>query len=186
MPALQHKDKFSLDWVIFIGRFQPLHNGHLHVIQRALALSKNLLIMCGSVNLEKSEKNPWDFQERKEMIEDCLTASELERTKIVPLIDLKNDDLWVQEVVKLFQDNVPSDTNEKLRIGLIGHSKDQSSLYLKLFPFWDFIEVENYHNISATDIRNSLKNKGLDKIKNLVPIAIFQKLNIRLINELPS
>ncbi|MBP9647247.1 MAG: bifunctional nicotinamide-nucleotide adenylyltransferase/Nudix hydroxylase, partial [Psychrobacter sp.] len=40
-------------------------------------------------------------------------------------------------------------------IGLIGHSKDSSSYYLSLFPNWASVSVPNYHNLSATPIRDS-------------------------------
>jgi len=41
----------------------------------------------------------------------------------------------------------------KAKIGLIGHQKDSSSEYLNSFPQWEREEVENYKNISSTDIR---------------------------------
>jgi bifunctional NMN adenylyltransferase/nudix hydrolase len=41
------------------------------------------------------------------------------------------------------------------KIGLIGHTKDRTSYYLKLFPQWSSIGVENYQNISSTPIRQA-------------------------------
>lgn len=39
-------------------------------------------------------------------------------------------------------------------VALIGHEKDSSSYYLKVFPQWDLIETGNYKGINATDFRN--------------------------------
>lgn len=41
-------------------------------------------------------------------------------------------------------------------IGLIGHSKDHSSYYLKLFPQWGSLGVENVGGLSSTPLREAL------------------------------
>jgi bifunctional NMN adenylyltransferase/nudix hydrolase len=42
-----------------------------------------------------------------------------------------------------------------VKIGLIGHAKDNSSFYLKSFPTWGSVEVPSLEGINATEIRNS-------------------------------
>jgi adenylylsulfate kinase len=54
-------------YAMFIGRWQPLHDGHKAMFQQALDQGKNLLICIreGEVN----EKNPFTVEQVKEMIE---------------------------------------------------------------------------------------------------------------------
>ncbi|MCG8482154.1 MAG: adenylyltransferase/cytidyltransferase family protein, partial [Clostridia bacterium] len=40
----------KFDFLVFIGRFQPFHLGHLAVIERALALSDQVIVLCGSAH----------------------------------------------------------------------------------------------------------------------------------------
>lgn len=51
---------------LFIGRFQPLHKGHIYIIQKALDEGKNVLIALRRT--EKSETNPYNVKQRKSMI----------------------------------------------------------------------------------------------------------------------
>src|SRR5690606_4413431 len=41
-------------------------------------------------------------------------------------------------------------------VGLIGHDKDETSFYLRLFPQWERVEVPNVSNLSASQIRGYL------------------------------
>jgi adenylylsulfate kinase len=54
-------------YVMFVGRWQPLHLGHKHLFQQALDEGKNLLICIreGEIN----EKNPFTSEQVKETIE---------------------------------------------------------------------------------------------------------------------
>ena len=56
---------------IIIGRFQPLHRGHIALIEWAYEQkeSDSLRIVIGSSNRLHSPENPWSWEERKEMIE---------------------------------------------------------------------------------------------------------------------
>jgi bifunctional NMN adenylyltransferase/nudix hydrolase len=42
------------------------------------------------------------------------------------------------------------------RIGLIGHSKDQSSYYLRLFPQWGSVDVANTGSMSGSELREAI------------------------------
>ena len=58
----------KLDTIVFIGRFQPFHNGHLEVIRTALSKAKKVLVLVGSSNQPRTPKNPFTFEERRNMI----------------------------------------------------------------------------------------------------------------------
>ena len=62
------------DYLIYIGRFQPLHQGHLRTIGQALELAAKLIIIVGSARQSRSYENPWSFAEREQLIRACLPA----------------------------------------------------------------------------------------------------------------
>lgn len=157
----QHSDKQNPDqknskhyrYLVFIGRFQPFHCGHKAVIDEALKRSDEVIMLIGSANLPRSLRNPFSVAERAAMIKGAYSAEEAARIHCVGLDDaLYNDTRWLQYV----QAGVKSITGDlQTDIGLIGHSKDSSSYYLSLFPNWASVSVPNYHNLSATPIRDS-------------------------------
>lgn len=150
--------KQNYDYIIYIGRFQPFHKGHEYTVKKALSMADKVIILCGSANSEKSLKNPWNCAEREQMIRDSFSKDDNLRIIIKPLNDYPNqDDLWIKNVNSTIN-NVVKD--QKSKIGLIGYFKDSSSYYLNLFPDWNLIHMENYHNISATPIREALFLKG--------------------------
>ena len=53
-------------YALFIGRWQPFHNGHKYIIDTALKNRKNVCI--GIRDTEISEHNPFTIEQRREMI----------------------------------------------------------------------------------------------------------------------
>jgi len=66
MDGNTRKSKF--DYLIYIGRFQPFHNGHKKVVETGCAISDKVIILCGSCNVPRTIKNPFTFEERKDSI----------------------------------------------------------------------------------------------------------------------
>ena len=148
---------------VFIGRFHPFHVGHEHVVRRALEVCDNLMIVVGSANMPRGLSNMFTEDERKEMIEACLSDSERSRVHIVSLEDsINGNSEWVSNVEAFASSMVSRLYSDKsdVKVSLIGHEKDASSYYLKLFPRWERIEVEAFDMegcvLSATQIREKL------------------------------
>ena len=182
-------DPFTYDFLIFIGRFQPFHNGHLAVIQAALAQSKHVIILCGSAYQPRSLRNPWSVEEREAMVRSSLSPAANQRIYIAPLMDnTYNDQAWVDAVQATVKGGVNSYYEHAQRpqqapkIGLIGHSKDQSSYYLTLFPQWAAVDVSNYEGISATPIRQEILAAASDRqalasndgLKAALPLPVYE------------
>jgi len=149
------------DYLIFIGRFQPFHTGHESVVRQALQLSDKVIIMVGSAYQPRTVRNPWDFNEREALIRLAFSTQENRKILIFPLLDYTyNDALWIKSVQQIVGGVVHSKIASKPIIGLIGHQKDGSSEYLTQFPQWERVEVENYNNISSTDIREAYFSIG--------------------------
>ena len=162
--ALRNSQK--RDALVFIGRFQPFHNGHKAVIEAALEQAKEVVVVVGSSFAARNIRNPFTFEERKAMIEATFPDETMEmystfgalqqgpRLHIVPVSDYPYDDnKWVNAIQKIVDETVPHAQD----VGLIGHSKDSTSYYLNIFPRWkNHVEVEDVGGINATDIRNCL------------------------------
>lgn len=144
------------DFLVFIGRFQPFHIAHLRVIEQALARGREVIVLIGSSRQPRNLRNPFTIEERMAMIRASLPPGAQARVHLQPLEDcLYNDDVWVknvQEGVQAVTDRLAPGAVPK--IGLIGHLKDESSYYLKLFPQWDSVPVDNIGAISATPLRD--------------------------------
>lgn len=88
---------------LFIGRFQPFHNGHLSVVQQALADNDFLIIGIGSAEDNYLPDNPFTAGERWEMITAALDEAKIprDRTAIIPVRNINHYALWVDHVEKL-------------------------------------------------------------------------------------
>jgi bifunctional NMN adenylyltransferase/nudix hydrolase len=147
----------NYDFTIFIGRFQPFHAGHLHVVKEGLKRANQLILLIGSAWQPRNTRNPWSHQEREQMVRACLSVEENKRLLCLPLMDVPyNDEIWVRNVQSTVNGLVTahhSKPHQPAKIALIGHKKDQSGFYLNLFPQWGSIGVENFQSISATPLR---------------------------------
>lgn len=155
------------DALVFIGRFQPFHNGHKAVIDTALEQAKEVVVVVGSSFAARNIRNPFTFEERKAMIEAVFPT---DRVKVVPVSDYPYDDLkWVNAIQKIVDDTIPHAKD----VGLIGHSKDSTSYYLNIFPRWkNHVEVADVSGINATDIRRGLfdpNDKTLGMLVSTMP-----------------
>ncbi len=183
------------DALVFIGRFQPFHNGHKAVIETALEQAKEVVVVVGSSFAARNIRNPFTFQERKAMIEACFTEPQhfsyegaqgrvrIPRVKVVPVSDFPYDDnKWVNAIQKIVDETVPHAQD----VGLIGHSKDSTSYYLNIFPRWkNHVEVEDVGGINATDIRKVMfeENAGLAALLTMPEQARAEVLKILMTNK---
>jgi bifunctional NMN adenylyltransferase/nudix hydrolase len=138
---------------VFIGRFQPFHQGHWHIIQAALKNCDQLIIIVGSINRARTVKNPWTFQERKNLIQANLQAQGEDIARRVQIFGVEdqmyNEEVWNNSVRATVLEN----TLPHASIVLIGHDKDETTYYLKAFPEWARIELPNFNKLNATAMR---------------------------------
>lgn len=173
------------DALVFIGRFQPFHNGHKAVIDAALKQAKEVIVVVGSSFSARNIRNPFTFQERKAMIEACYPQeSGIEkfhhrnpRVKVVPVSDYPYDDnKWINAIQNVVNGAIASNgwTDFPPKIGLIGHSKDHTSYYLNIFPTWGNVEVANIDGINATDIREDMMCGNINP--EMMPTEAYARL----------
>lgn len=138
---------------VFIGRFQPFHVGHEHVIRDALKKVDKLIILVGSAGAARSARNPWNYEERCQMIKNTFHWNVAnDHIAFAPIRDHPSDERWLSDV----RNTVTRLTKEEDEILLVGFSKDKSSFYLNLFPDWGSVDIEaQWRILNATDIRAS-------------------------------
>ncbi|MGB1955612.1 MAG: adenylyltransferase/cytidyltransferase family protein [Candidatus Poseidoniaceae archaeon] len=101
---------------IVLGRFQPFHKGHEHLVLEALELFQEVTIAVGSSQEEWTTENPFSFQERKLMIESWVSEKDLnQRITIVGIEDINDPPNWVEHASKTHGEGtlVTSDENTK-------------------------------------------------------------------------
>jgi bifunctional NMN adenylyltransferase/nudix hydrolase len=152
MNNQQRKFQYS----VLIGRFQPFHFGHQRLVEHALRMSERVIVVVGSDKQHRSVKNPFTFEERERMIRGALRNTEQARTSVIGVPDSPyNDSMWIASVQSGVDRLIAADgaTPESVSVAIVGHLKDDSSYYLKLFPKWQFVGFENVESMNATDIR---------------------------------
>lgn len=89
---------------LFIGRFQPPHLGHLDAISQIVSQGvDNILIWIGSSNKEWTKENPFNFDQRKEMIKLLTDWKDLPTVSIHSIPDMGDDEAWQNYILKKFQ-----------------------------------------------------------------------------------
>ena len=146
----------EFDALVYIGRFQLPHAGHGSVFDAARPRAKKLYNLIGSASTPRSRKNPFLYHERFRMNVGAF-ADPVDPTwlQVYPLIDRESNDDWAAHVrLTVAAINFLNNIRGDARIGLIGHIKDESSFYLRMFPEWEMIDIGNYEGLSSTPIRN--------------------------------
>lgn len=148
------------DFLVFIGRFQPFHNGHLAVVREALANAESLIMLCGSAHEAASTRNPWTTGEIEAMIRACLDPAEQARVHVIPLPDaLYNEKRWlrsVQAAVNSIVGPMTSHAEVAPTIGLIGMDERGEGYYPSRFPRWGSLAIDEVNGIRATVVREAL------------------------------
>ena len=154
--------------IIYIGRFQPFHDSHLQVLNKALSMAERVIVVIGSSNQPRTTKNPWTAQERIVMIHRTLEPSQRDRVQFVEVGDrLYNDNQWVFDVQRSIETSIRASSmgigkKTEPKLAIIGHVKDDSSFYLKMFPQWDLVEVGDLDGLHSTGIRNDYFSDGFN------------------------
>src|SRR3990170_7086653 len=91
----------STSRALFIGRFQPFHNGHLAMVRKVLENHDELIIGIGSAQYSHTGENPFTAGGRFEMIHRALDAHGLHNYHIVPIPDTHVHSVWVGHVLSL-------------------------------------------------------------------------------------
>lgn len=150
---------------LFIGRFQPLHNGHLQIIKEILKQHDHIIIGVGSSQEKDTKLNPLSAQTRVKLIKEALKTEGIIRKQysIILLPDIHDQKNWAAYVNGL----VPE--FDTLYTGSDFTKKCYNNAGKKI------IDIPRIKNISATDIRERIINND-PTWKTLVPQPIVNAL----------
>tara|TARA_B100000700_G_scaffold331687_1_gene467084 strand:+ start:24905 stop:25429 length:525 start_codon:yes stop_codon:yes gene_type:complete len=150
-----------------IGRFNPLHKGHEHIIEKMINDNDEHIIFIGSSNKSRTKENPFSFEERKEMI-----LKVFPHANVISLPDFNNLSDWKSNLLT----NIDNFIKEKISLKI-----KEINLYTGIKKGDDVLRNEWLHgtghniqgvvlknNINATDIRNNIyNNNNIINIKEL-------------------
>ncbi|GAA3996445.1 bifunctional nicotinamide-nucleotide adenylyltransferase/Nudix hydroxylase [Deinococcus rubellus] len=157
---------------VYIGRFEPPHAAHLEVMREALMQVQKLIVVIGSARAARNAKNPFTAEERQAVILDLLREAGIKSSRVL-FVHVRdyyyNESLWLSEV----QRGVAAHTHGSSDVALIGHLKDESSYYLRSFPAWEFLPTHVVSNLSATEVRRAYFEDDLERVRSIVPPAVW-------------
>ena len=147
--------KTDYDVINIIMRGQPFTKGHGAQIKRAASLAETVVVLLGSSNRIRGQRNPFTFEERKGLVKAFLISEKIDvaRVRILPLPDRVYDlPAWLGQVQALVK-HALFDRPFASRIAIAGHETDNSAEYRRLFPQWDFLPMPGAKEIEATQLR---------------------------------
>ncbi len=146
---------------VIIGRFQPMHKGHLDIIKKASNEFEEVIIVIGSKNKSRTFKNPLTYEEREEILKNVLKKESITNFKLLGLDDNSNDKEWIKNLKELVIDyNVIISGNKIIKDLLNNETHEVRE------P--EFLDIEEYN---STNVRKRIRaNK---KWKHLVPKLVY-------------
>lgn len=150
---------------LFIGRFQPLHKGHLKIIQNISKEYDEIIIGIGSSQYAHALENPFTVDERKTMITKTLEKNDVKNYRIVLIPDIHNPPKWVDHVISIISDFDIVITNSPLTKRLFSEKGYQ----VKKTPLYD------RNKYSGEKIRKKIINN--EPWEKLVPNQVYKIIN---------
>ena len=150
---------------IYHGTFDPVTNGHIDIIRRALNICDHLVV---SVALN-STKNPlFPIEQRVDFIKKGLKG--LKNVDVLPFDNLLTDFARVNNAAVIIKGlRAVSDFEYELQMGLMNRNLDQSIETLFMIP------SQEYSFLSSNFVKEIAKHGG--DIHKLVPKIVAEKLS---------
>lgn len=159
---------------LYIGRFQPLHIGHTHIISKMLDECEKVIIAIGSAQESGTKRNPLSYAYRKGLIMDTYIW-QLEDMIFVPLKDREHpsdDASWgdyVMARVKEWCELTPDVIYE-------GEESERTHWYDNLGV--EVVKVpRSVLPISGTMLRDAIARNDKDVAFQYMPMAIREYYN---------
>ncbi len=152
---------------VLVGRFQMLHKGHEEIIEKSLELCEKTAVFIGSSQESRTEKNPFSFEERKEMLKTVFG----DKIMVFPLPDIGvgNNSAWGEYVIK----NVVGILGKKPDLLVSGEEERRNTWYdgqnIKQ------IFIEKTVDISASKLREYIINGDSESFKKYTNEKLWDK-----------
>lgn len=152
--------------VVYAGRFQPFHNGHLSVIKWILGQAKEVTIVIGSMQEYSQTRHPLAFRQRKEIIEKSLVSENITNFRVVGIPDFMSDAAWGRKFMEV------TGLKAEQTVALTSNTWAQASL--KKIGVEVMVHPMFLYNLSATSVRKQIADNH--NWEELVPKACAEYL----------
>lgn len=164
------------------GRFQPLHKGHVYMIQKALDVAENVVVYIGSANKSGTPKNPFTYYTRRAMILAALYKYVDNGSLFVKALNdratISDDTGWG----KYYLDQVKKDFDRYPDLLVSGSENIRSSWFTpEMLSGIDILSIsrrgisKDISDISATAVREALLKDDVDTFQTLVDRSLYNK-----------
>lgn len=163
---------------ILIGRMQPVHNGHMQVINKILEEVDEIIIGIGSAQLSHTVKDPFTAGERIVMMSQALADENIDPSRyyIIPMEDINFNAIWPSHVKMMtppFSIVYSGNPLVKQLFREEGYVVKQPPLYDRLHLSGTevrkrMLEDSNWQELvpqATVDLMNEIN--GLERLKNL-------------------
>ena len=172
--------------VVYAGRFQPFHNGHLSVVKWILGQAKEVTIVIGSMQEYSQTRHPLTYRQRKEIIEKSLAAENIVNCRVVGMPDFLSDVAWGKKFLEV------TGFEADQAVALTSNAWAQESL--KKIGVTVMVHPMFLYNLSATSVRKRiadnhnweelvpkpcaeyLKANGLDKKIGILQMSATERI----------
>lgn len=163
---------------LFIGRFQPFHNGHYKAIKNILEIEDEVIVCVAASQISYTISNPFSCGERIEMI---LRSTKEIRDKVIILSspNTESNSLWVENIIDTFPPFDKVYTNNTL-VRLLWEKRGYKVSEVKFYQKDNFngtvirklISLDKkWENLVPFETRNYIKEIDGDKrIKEILKI----------------
>ncbi len=156
--------------VLYTGTFDPFTNGHLNIIERASKLFNKVYVLVNTNSAKTSLFAPY---ERFTMVSDSLQAN----SKII-VLDPPLSDVWAMTTPDFMQKYHIDALIRGIRNGKDAEYEHELYLqYKRLFPGIEELVMfadKEHLDFSSTFVRECIKYKKWDAVKDCVPPAVFE------------
>jgi len=84
---------------LFIGRFQPFHNGHLYSLKKCLEIAEAVKVVVAKSNVSGTKDDPWGYRVRKRMVKEVVDREGIVGVAMIRSCpDYPSDDKWLREI----------------------------------------------------------------------------------------
>ena len=85
---------------MYLGRFQPFHNGHKAIVNKMMEECERIVIVIGSSDKKGTIQNPFPSWERAMMIKSLYPCNGIDVVCIPDRLSISNDEGWGEYVIE--------------------------------------------------------------------------------------
>ena len=162
---------------LMVGRFQPFHNGHLHLAKQILKECHELIIAIGSAQFNYIYKDPFTAGERVLMIHSALASEpsdiDLRKCYIIPIVNDENNARWFGHIKSMVPPFHVLYTGNEFVVGLAAREVEiKKPSFLKKEEYNGTYIRKQMAAASSLQQNNNQQKKQQQNWKNLVPNAV--------------